>query len=82
MSVTVLAVALVRPSKNIAEVDVKSIKKKWKMKAFAPGVNREEVEAGAAALGVPLDEHIERVLAGMQAAAAALGLDGSAASPA
>ena len=46
------------------------------MKAFAPGVNREEVEAGAEALGVPLDEHIVIVLEGMQASAAELGLDG------
>jgi putative nucleotidyltransferase with HDIG domain len=75
----IAAVALVRPSKDIGDVKLKSIKKKWKMKAFAPGVNREEVEAGAEALGIPLDEHIQRVLAGMQDAAAALGLDGSAA---
>ena len=74
----IAAVALVRPSKDIRDVNVKSVKKKWKMKAFAPGVNREEVEAGAAALDVPLDEHIQRVLEGMQLAAADLGLDGAA----
>ncbi len=72
----IAAVALVRPSKDIREVEVKSIKKKWSAKAFAPGVNREEVEAGTAALGIPLDEHIGLVLAGMQAAAAELGLAG------
>lgn len=75
----IAAVALVRPSKDIGDVKLKSIKKKWKMKAFAPGVNREEVEVGAAALGIPLDEHIQRVLEGMQASATALGLDGTAA---
>lgn len=72
----IAAVALVRPSKDIRDVELKSIKKKWNTKAFAPGVNREEVEAGAAALGIPLDEHITIVLEGMQAAAAELGLDG------
>ncbi len=75
----IAAVALVRPSKDIRDVNLKSVKKKWKMKAFAPGVNREEVEAGAASLGIPLDEHIQRVLNGMKAAAGELGLDGSAA---
>jgi putative nucleotidyltransferase with HDIG domain len=73
----IAAVALVRPSKDIRDVKLKSVKKKWKMKAFAPGVNRDEVEAGAKELGVPLDEHIQRVLEGMQAAATELGLDGS-----
>jgi predicted hydrolase (HD superfamily) len=72
-------VALVRPSKDIRDVKVKSIRKKWKAKAFAPGVNREEVEAGAAALGVDLNEHMRIVLEAMQAQAAELGLDGQAA---
>lgn len=72
----IAAVALVRPSKDIRDVKVKSVKKKWKTKAFAPGVNREEIEAGAADLGVELDEHIEIVLKSMQAAASELGLDG------
>ena len=75
----IAAVALVRPSKDIRDVKLKSVKKKWKMKAFAPGVNREEVEAGAEALGIPLDEHIQRVLEGMQVAAVELGLDGTVA---
>lgn len=72
----IAAVALVRPSKDIRDVKVKSVKKKWKTKAFAPGVNREEIEAGAADLGVELDQHIEIVLKSMQAAASELGLDG------
>jgi putative nucleotidyltransferase with HDIG domain len=70
----ITAVALVRPSKAIADVEVKSVKKKWKDKAFAPGVHREEIEQGAEALGIPLDEHIQVVLAAMKENAAALGL--------
>ena len=76
----ITAVALVRPSKDIRDVKVKSVRKKWKMKAFAPGVNREEIEAGAAALGVDLTEHIQIVLAAMQESATELGLDGQAVS--
>jgi putative nucleotidyltransferase with HDIG domain len=74
----IAAVALVRPSKDIRDVTVKSVKKKWKIKGFAPGVNREEVEAGAAALNVELASHIALVLASMQAAAVELGLAGVA----
>jgi putative nucleotidyltransferase with HDIG domain len=72
----ITAVALVRPSKDIRDVRVKSVRKKWKAKAFAPGVNREEIAAGAAALGVDLNEHIQLVLEAMQGVAAELGLDG------
>ena len=57
----IAAVAFVRPSKNIADVELKSIKKKWKEKAFAAGVHREEIEEHTNNLGVPLDEHIEFV---------------------
>ncbi len=73
----ITAVALVRPSKNIADVTVKSVKNKWKDRAFAAGVNRQEIEQAAAELGVELWEHVGLVLAAMQAQAAALGLDGS-----
>jgi putative nucleotidyltransferase with HDIG domain len=67
--------ALVRPSKKIADVEVKSIKKKWKDKAFAAGVNRTEVEEGTAALGVDLwEEHVPTVLKAMQDIADDLGL--------
>lgn len=67
--------ALVRPSKKIADVEVKSIKKKWKDKGFAAGVNREEVEAGARELGVDLwEEHVPTVLKAMQSIADDLGL--------
>ncbi len=72
----VAAVAFVRPSKNIADVQVSSIKKKWKDKTFAAGVHRGEIEVAVANLGVPLDEHIGIVLAAMQGNAVALGLDG------
>jgi putative nucleotidyltransferase with HDIG domain len=59
--------ALVRPSKKISEVETQSIKKKWKDKGFAAGVNREEVEQGAKELGVDLwSEHIPTVLKAMQ----------------
>jgi putative nucleotidyltransferase with HDIG domain len=67
--------ALVRPSKKIADVEVKSIKKKWKDKGFAAGVNREEVEQGARELGVDLwEEHVPIVLKAMQTIADDLGL--------
>jgi putative nucleotidyltransferase with HDIG domain len=72
----ITAVALVRPSKDIRDVKVKSVRKKWKAKAFAPGVNREDVEAGAAALNMDLSEHIRIVLEAMQSVAVELGLDG------
>jgi len=75
----ITAVTLVRPGKNIADVKLSSIKKKWKDRAFAAGVHRDEIERAALDLGVPLDEHIAGVLAAMQSAAPGLGLDGSAA---
>ncbi len=73
----ITATALVRPNKNIADVTVASVKKKWKDKAFAAAVDRKEIEHAAAELGVPLDEHIGVVLQAMQAIAPALSLDGS-----
>jgi len=73
----ITAVALVRPSRNIHDVEVKSIKKKWKDKAFAAGVIREDVEQGCIALGVDLwAEHVPLVLAAMQGIALELGLNG------
>lgn len=74
----VAAVALVRPSRSIFDVTVKSVRKKWKDKAFARGVSREEIEQGADELGVPLSEHIAIVLEAMQGIADALGLRGAA----
>ena len=73
----ITAVALVRPSKDIRDVKVKSIRKKWKDKAFAAGVNRQDVIDGCEVLGVDVWEfHIPLVLRAMQKHAADLGLDG------
>lgn len=68
------AVALVRPSKQLADVTLKSVKKKLKDKAFARGCNRDEMRKGAEELGVDMDEHINFVLAAMQEKADVLGL--------
>ncbi|MGA9979555.1 MAG: HAD family hydrolase [Candidatus Sulfotelmatobacter sp.] len=75
----ITAVALIKPSKSLAEVDVKSVRKRMKDKAFARKVNRDDIINGAAALGVDLDEHIALCIAAMSQIAAELGLDGSAA---
>ena len=72
----IVAVALVRPSKCIVDVEVKSVKKKWKDRAFAAGADRQDIEEGAAALGVELNEHIGVVLEAMKGIAAELELDG------
>ncbi len=69
-----IAVALVRPTRQIADVDVAAVKKKMKDKAFARGVRRDDLNAGAAGLGVPLDEHIGFVLHALQQIAPVLGL--------
>jgi putative nucleotidyltransferase with HDIG domain len=71
-----IAVALVRPSRSILDVELKSVKKKWKDKLFAAPVNRQEIEAAAAAIDMPLDEHIQVVLDAMKASARELGLEG------
>jgi putative nucleotidyltransferase with HDIG domain len=75
------AVALVRPTKDIRDITkIKSVKDKWKDKAFAAAVNREEIAHAAGMLGVDLwEEHVPLVLQAMQDIAAELGLDGSAA---
>lgn len=70
----IVAVALVRPSKKIADVSVKSVKKKMKDKAFAAAVNREDITRGAEELSIPLDEHIGVVLEAMKEEAETLGL--------
>jgi predicted hydrolase (HD superfamily) len=75
----ITAVALVRPSKSIHDVKLKSVRKKWKDKAFAAAVNRQEIEHGAADLGVELWEHVGVVLEAMQGIAGELGLDGKSA---
>ena len=72
----VMAVAYVRPSKDIRDVEIKSVQKKWKDKLFAAAVNRADIEAGAAELGVDTWEHVGVVLEAMKGIAADLGLDG------
>ena len=74
-----MAVARVRPSKSIHEVDVASVKKKMKDKAFARAVNREDITRGAAELAIPLEQLIEGVIAALQQDADRLGLAGTAA---
>ncbi len=68
------AVALIKPSKKVADVDLASVKKRLKEKAFARGVHREDVYAGAEEIGLPLDEHIQNVIQALQVAAERLGL--------
>lgn len=70
----ITAVAYVRPSRKLAEVKVKSVKKKLKDKRFAAQVSREDVYEGAAALGVELDDHIDFVIKAMQGISDELGL--------
>jgi len=70
------ACALVKPGKSIFEVEADSVKRKLKDKAFARGVNREDVRKGAEELGVPIEEHIAFCIAAMRDAADALGLRG------
>ena len=70
------ACALIKPSKSIHEVEPASVKKKLKDKAFARGVNRDDVYKGAAELGVPLDEHITFCVEALRGVAPALGLNG------
>jgi putative nucleotidyltransferase with HDIG domain len=72
----VLAVAYVRPSKSIHEVEVKSVTKKLKVPAFAAGVNREDVARGAELLGVPLEELVAEVILALRSNAAMLGVAG------
>jgi len=73
----VIATALVRPSKSLMDLKVKSVNKKWKDKSFAAGANREIIAKGAEMLGVEVPELIGEVIEGMKTAAADLGLDGS-----
>ncbi len=73
----VMAVARVRPSKSVHEVDVAAVKKKMKDKAFARAVNRDDIVRGAAELGRPLEDMIAGVIAALQADADRLGLAGT-----
>lgn len=72
----VAAAALVRPSKSILDLQVKSVKKKWKDNGFAAGVDRSVIERGAQRLGMELDQLIAEVIEGMKPVAAQIGLAG------
>src|SRR5438874_13663024 len=77
LSSFIVAVALVRPTKSIHDVDVRAVKKKMKDKAFARAVNRDDVICGAEELGMPLDDVITNVIAALKADAIRLGLAGT-----
>jgi predicted hydrolase (HD superfamily) len=82
LSGLITAATLVKPSKNIADLDAGSVRRKMKDKAFARTVNRDDITNGAADLGVDLNEHIAFCIEAMKGIAGKLGLDGSAAAPA
>ena len=73
----ITAISYVKPHRSVFEVDVPSVKKKMKDKAFARSVNRQDILDGARELGVPLEEHIDFCVRAMQERAGALGLKGS-----
>ena len=73
----ITATAFMRPSKSVLDMEVKSVKKKWKQKSFAAGVNREVIEEGAGLLGMELDKIIEETIKGMQQVAEEIGLKGN-----
>lgn len=73
----VTAVALVRPSHSLYDLEVSSVKKKWKDKTFAAGANRTEIESSAAEMGIDLWEHVGNVIVAMRGIAPELGLVGN-----
>ena len=73
----ITAISYVKPNKSVFEVDVQSVKKKMKDKAFARSVNRQDIVEGAQELGVPLEEHVDFCVKAMQARAEELGLKGN-----
>lgn len=72
----IAATAIMRPSKSILDLELKSVKKKWKQKSFAAGVNRDIIEQGTNMLAMELDYIISETIQGMQKAAESLGLKG------
>lgn len=72
----ITATALMRPSKSILDMELKSVKKKWKQKSFAAGVNREVIEQGAEMLDMDMDTIMAETIKGMQKAAEEIGLKG------
>jgi predicted hydrolase (HD superfamily) len=75
----ITACALIKPGKSLAEVDVKSVRKRMKDKAFARKVNRDDIINGAASLGIDLDEHIAFCIEALKPIATQLGLEGTSA---
>jgi len=73
----ITATALVKPSKSLAEVDVKSLRKKMKDKAFSRSVSRDDIVNGAKELGVELDDHVAFCIEAMKGSAPELGLEGN-----
>jgi predicted hydrolase (HD superfamily) len=82
LSGLITATALVKPTKSIFDVDAKSVRKKMKDKAFAKGVNRDDVLLGVQEMGADLEQHIQFVIDAMRRAADAIGLAGAGATPA
>lgn len=70
----VTACALVRPSKSVSDLEIKSVRKKWKQPSFAAGVNREVIEKGGRMLGMELDALIAEVIGGMRGVSSSIGL--------
>ena len=77
----ITAVALVRPSRSLYDLNASSVKKKWKDRAFAAGTNREEMAEAAAEFGVELWQHVDNVILAMRRIAPQLGLEGSLTRP-
>lgn len=73
----VTAVALIRPSRSLLDLEASSVKKKWKDKAFAAGANREEIQKAATEFGIELWEHVGNVIQAMRSIAPVLGLVGN-----
>jgi predicted hydrolase (HD superfamily) len=74
----ITAISYVKPRRSVFDVDVASVKKKMKDKAFARSVNRQEILDGAQELGAPLEDHVDFCIRAMQARAEELGLKGEA----
>jgi len=72
----ITAVALVRPSRSLMDLEIKSVKKKWKDRSFAAGANREEISKGAEEFNIELWEHVDNVIHAMRSIAQDLGLAG------
>ena len=72
----IYACALMRPSKSVMDLELKSVKKKFKTAGFAANVNRKVIQEGAERMGMPLDEVIQETILGMRECADAIGLAG------